>query len=115
MKIREITENMGMPTIAIPEPMAQGVGTDGSTYDLDTDIGTKDKGTLVTDKDGNLVIKNPGEQLDPGQTPADKNLLKNPAQLKTKMDQQAKVLAKKQAQAPAGNQPQSTTGTTGTV
>ena len=114
MKIKEITENV-MPTIQT-KTIAQAVMPDGSVSDIDTDQGNKSTGTVFKDKDGNIGIAEPGKALEPGQTPADQNLLKDPNKLKTTMDQQAKAAEKmKKDQMNKQEQPQGTTGTTGTV
>ena len=98
MKIREITENV-MPTI--------------QTKTLDTDAGNKSTGTLFQDKDGNIGIAEPGKALEPGQTPADSNLVADPKKLKMTMDKQQKDAEMKAKQ--SQQKPQGTTGTTGTV
>lgn len=112
MKIREITENM-MPAIQT-KTITQAVMPDGSVSDLDTDAGNKSTGTLFQDKDGNIGIAEPGKSLEPGQTPADSNLVADPKKLKMTMDKQTKdaeIKAKQNQQ----TQPQGSTGTTGTV
>ena len=88
MKIREITENV-MPTIQT-KTVTQAVMPDGSVADLDTDAGNKSTGTLFQDKDGNIGIAEPGKALEPGQTPADSNLVADPKKLKMTMDKQQK-------------------------
>jgi hypothetical protein len=117
MRVREITET-GMPQIQTVQ-VAQAVMPDGSIAPIDTDIGKKDTGTVFQDTEGNLGIAEPGKALEPGQTAADKNLLKDPNKLKMMMDKQIKDAAKKQAdQAKNPNaQPQAigTSGTSGTV
>ena len=114
MKIKEITENI-MPTIQT-KTIAQAVMPDGSVSDIDVDQGNKATGTVFKDKDGNIGIAEPGKALEPGQTPADQNLLKDPNKLKTTMDQQAKAAEKmKKDQMNKQEQPQGTTGTIGTV
>ena len=112
MKIREITENM-MPTIQT-KTVTQAVMPDGSVSDLDTDAGNKSTGTLFQDKDGNIGIAEPGKPLDPGQTPADSNLVADPKKLKMTMDKQTKD-AELKAKQNQQKQPQGSTGTTGTV
>ena len=111
MKIREITENV-MPTIQT-KTVTQAVMPDGSVADLDTDAGNKSTGTLFQDKDGNIGIAEPGKALEPGQTPADSNLIADPKKLKMTMDKQKKDAEMKAKQ--NQQKPQGTTGTTGTV
>ena len=103
MKIREITENV-MPTIQT-KTVTQAVMPDGSVADLDTDAGNKSTGTLFQDKDGNIGIAEPGKALEPGQTPADSNLVADPKKLKMTMDKQqkdAEIKAKQDQQKPQG-------------